>query len=483
MNILAKNLMKNFTKTLPFCLGVLTLPASATLYLDLEEDSIPVVSVSVMIPVGFQAYAAENSGIFNLLPEIFDQGSKNLDRKKFFEQMAGFGANSGISVQNESTIWTLDFPYIKDKDYSPMFQMLADQMAAPRFEEETLKLAKLKMTASLQASLDSDSSMVRTTAVRLRAFKDFASFPVLMDSLEKISLAQVQTAYGRDYLKAMDGWSGVVAPKDLLPIIEEGLTKIFPNLGSIKRGVKKTPLTFAARKTVNLKSYEAAIIIDRPDRTQTLTSYTWLKAGTTKNMKSALSQAFGNYVLAESGLNSYFGDEIRNKRGLAYAVGGIDDVYLGNTVIGLAANPQRARNSESTDVFGELVKNAYEEANVFPMMSADEWKTRFKSYQYDWILSERTADGRLARRASLIDGDVYPELALTSPSSWSIDQKDASEFFKKQFSGSSRILVLVGDAKELTPIIGKAFPSMKVIAVPYKEMLKTETYQKLISQF
>jgi len=128
------------------------------------------------------------------------------------------------------------------------------------------------------------------------------------------------------------------------------------------------------------------------------------------------------------------------------------------------------------------VKNAYDEAVVFSMMSPDEWKTRFKSYQYDWILSSRTPNGRLARRMSLVGGETHPGLALTDPADWKIGQKEATDYFKSTFEGSSRLLVIVGDAKELTPIVEKAFPSYKILPVPYRDLTQSATFKKLAEQ-
>jgi predicted Zn-dependent peptidase len=474
--------MKSAKSLFIIAAALMSVESRATLYFDLEKDSIPVISISVVLPAGFQAYRPEDSGVLNLLGEIFDQGALNVNRANFYKQMASFGANSSFAISNEATTWSLDFPYLKGKDYSPLFHLLAEQFRTPRFTDEALKLAKLKMGASLKASLDNDSSLVAGTASRIRAFKDFHSFPIMLDSLEKITLDKVKKSYEASFSKEMDGWAGVVGPESALPEIERGLKAVFPNLGDIKHGTKKSPLEFSARKPVELKPYNAAVIIDRPDRTQTLTSFTWLKPGIPSSLKSALAQAFGNYILSD-GLNSYFAEEIRTKRGLAYAVAGIDDVYLGQSITGLLANPQRARNAESTDVIGQLVKNAYEESNVFSLMSSSDWNTRFKSYQYDYILSQRTPDGRLGRRATVIEGDVYPGLALSSPDSWRMSAKEATQYFRERYEGSSRLLVVEGDAKELTPIVEKSFPNFKVIAVPYKDLLQTDTFQKLIMQF
>jgi predicted Zn-dependent peptidase len=456
--------------------------ARSTIFLDLEEDSIPVLSLTVSIPVGFQAYTPEDSGVLNHLPEIFDQGSADLPRDRFNQELARFGASTSFSVGNEISTWELGLPFEAGRDYSRLISILQSQYQAPRFQEDILKLTQLKLRSALQGSLDSDTALASGTSARLRALKDFNSFPILLDSIDRVTLEKVRTAFNTKFHQPFDIWVGAVGPKSALPMIEETIKKVFPNAGEIKKGILKEALKIPARREFKFDQYKTAIIIERADRTQTITSFTWLKKGLPEGFSESISQAFGNYVLYGSGIGSYFGDEIRTKRGLAYAIGGEDSVYLGHSVVGVMTNPQRAREAEALEVFSEILKNGFEDASVFSLMSPVEWKTQFRSYQYDTILSERTAPGRLSRRQALVIGEMDPEMALKDPEDWKASQKATTDYYKKRFAGSSRILVVVGDPKSLKPIIEKAFPYYKIFSVPYKSLLQTSTLQKIASE-
>ncbi len=466
-------------------LGIFSLASTlsgATLYLDHEVDSIPVVSVTVVIPTGSLAYTREEAGVLSLVTDIFDQGNSELDRENFYNELARFGANTSFSVGGETTTWSMGFPYQGDRDYSRLVKILASQFQSPRFNADSLKLSKIKLKSTLQSALDVDTSLVRITSNRLRAIRDFGVVPVTPDLVDGITLERVRSTFNNRYHREMDAWVGFVGPKEALPMVETALAEIFPRYGAIKRGILKTPLQLEARRKVDLAQYQTALIIDRKDRNQTVTSFTWLKEGTPKNFTDAISHNFGTYLLAGSGLNSFFGEEIRTKRGLAYAVGEIDDVYLGHSIVGILTNPQRARNAEATEVISDAIKNAYEDAGYFSVMDAKHWKVQFRSFQYNTILSERTADGRLYRRMLLAMGEMNPDFALSNSSSWKVTQKDAAQYYKSRFGGSSRILAMVGDVAELRPLIEKSFPYYKIISVPYRDLLQLKTLENLAKE-
>jgi predicted Zn-dependent peptidase len=455
--------------------GLAMTEVRADVHLDHEEHPIPLVELTVILPVGFEAKDPTESGAANLLSDIFEAGTMKLDRQAYLDKLAAFGASQDFTVSNQYSFWKLSFPYLPGKDYGPLASVLAENWREPRFTDESFKIARTKMEASLTGSLDSDMSLGVTTARRLVNKRDFGGNPLFIENLARLKLDTVKKVFDRDFRSSPEIWVGLVGPKETRPVVEQILRAVFAGQGEIKteRYLKKLPVKDA--DSSKLKPTRTAIIIDKPERNQVVTSFFAVAPEALEGDKE-LSFQFGNHILVDSGLGSIFGEEIRNKRGLAYSVSPLAAYYLGRPVLGFAANPVRNRADEAFTVFANLLQSSYETAEIFTQVPDEAWDRQWRSFRYAKTLEQSTPSGRLGERMAVVTGGLSPELYKMPIEKWDVTRKEASSLFRKQWKNSVVVMTVVGDAKELKPLVAKHFPGFETRVVNYKDTIRAAGY-------
>ena len=161
-----------------------------------------------------------------------------------------------------------------------------------------------------------------------------------------------QALLQRDFVGAEEIWAGVVAPQSSLGLVKTILTSVFAAEGTVVEGAEPRPLAVREVSAENLRAEHVFLIVDKPGRTQTITSVIAVSPRR-HDVEEELAADFGRHVLVDSGLGSIFGEEIRTKRGLAYSVMGVHAQYLGYPSLGVATNPLRPKSDEALDVIAE----------------------------------------------------------------------------------------------------------------------------------
>lgn len=450
--------------------------SQATVYFDQEEHPIPLMDLTVILPVGFEAASAEDAGAANLLSDILEGGTATLDRQAFMDKLASYGASTSFAVSNQYSYWKLSFPIVPGKNYDGLIQVLAENWQKPRFTEENFRSAWVKLDAGMKGSLDSDMSMGSATLRRWLNKKEFGGFPVFIDNLAKLKLDATKKVYARDFLGVKEVWAGLVGPKSAEELAKKIVQTVFAAQGKVEVGQHlewMKPVRAVNRDKA--KASKTILILDKPDRNQTVTAVLAVRPDFLKP-SDELPFSFGNHILVDSGLGSHFGDEIRNKRGLAYSVGGVSSFYLGMPVIGFAANPVRPRTDEAFGVFASLMKESFEVADLFEKLPAEVWNRQWQSFTFGKILDQSTPMGRLGERMSVVVGGTSPELYKKDVTDWKVKRDEVESFYRDQWKSSIVVMSFVGEAKEIQPLVAKHFPGYTVKVIPYKDSIKAATY-------
>lgn len=448
----------------------------AKIYYDHEVHPIPFVDVTVMLPVGFETTKADEAGAANLLSDILENGTEKLDRQAYLDRLASYGASGSFSVSNQYSYIRVSFPLLEGKNYDGLIQVLAENWQKPRWTADNFKIAVLKMEAALTGALDSDMSLGISTARRWVNKKEFGGNPVFLDNLKKLDMAKVKSVFESRFKSVSEMWVGVVGPEDAAPLVKKIVASMFPAQGEVIPGMHLEEM-----KSVNqvdsskAKVSKTAIIVDKPGRNQTVTSVTGIRLEEL-NPKDDLAFQFGNHILVDSGLGSLFGDEIRNKRGLAYSVSGVSSYYLSFPVLGFAANPVRDRTDEAFGVFAGLLKSSFDTASIFKEVPDELWDRQWKSFTYSRILDRSTPMGRLSERMSIVTGSQSADLYKTPVDDWKVSRGDIEKLFKNHWKDSIITLSFVGEAKELKPLVEKHFPGYSIKVMPYKDTILSTAF-------
>jgi len=451
--------------------------AQARVHIDFEPDPLPVVEITAVLPVGFEAREAADSGAANLLSDIFENGTVNRTRQQLLDAYGKYGASVDFAVSNQHSFLKLTFPVVEGTQYDGLVDLLSENWSSPRFDEESFRIARLKLESALKGSLDSDMGIGITAGRRLANRKIFGGFPVTLDALERLDLAKTRAIWDRDFKAAPDVWVGVVAPESSRALVKSLIAKVFQNQGKIREGRLLSPLAITPLKAKGLKAgAKTFLLVDKPGRNQAVVT---VMSVSDRPLADAAEVAFqfANHILVDSGLGSVFGEEIRTRRGLAYSVGGVVRNYLGYPSLGLATNPLRTKADEALGVIAGLLKDSYETGDVFAKLPEDAWKRQWQSFTFGRILETSTPSGRLSERMSVVTGNLSRATYESDPTTWSVSRKEAAASVQSIWKKSALIASVLGDAQELRPLLEKHFPGWEIVTIPYADTLRDKAYE------
>jgi predicted Zn-dependent peptidase len=451
--------------------------AQATIYLDQELDPLPLFSLQVMLPLGSLSPNPTEAAAFAVLSEIWDDGTERLEKQEYLDALMSYGASVSFGAGRETSSWTLSFPIVEGKNYQPLIELVKENWSQPRFTQESFEKAKVKLDSALKASLDSDMSMAALVGRRWIGIQDFRLYPLLLDGLKNLKLEDVQSVFSDRVIGAPDVWAGYVGPQSHLSLAEHVLKTVFTKQGPIKKGALERPLVQSPHLPSDFQGQKQVIIVEKPTRAQTVFFVMSVFHEFPSSYQKELAFHFGGHILGFSGLGSYFGDEIRNKRGLAYSVSPLQKFYLAKPAVGFLTNPVRERNEEALGVIADLLTAAYEESDIFKILPDDVWDRQWQSFRFGHILDNSSVGARLALRRSVVEGTLSPMLLKSRPNSWSLTREEISNYFREGWSDSSRVIVLVGESKELKPLVEKHFPSYQIKVMGLQETLMQKTYE------
>jgi|GEM_PF-969091 len=457
--------------------SLLSVSAQAYIYLDKELDPLPLFSLSVMLPVGSLSANPVEAAAIAIYSEILEDGTERLEKQEYVDALSSFGANIGFSVGRDSASWSVSFPVIKGKDYAPLVELAKENWTRPRLTEESFENAKVKLNAALQASLDNDMGLAAVVGRRWMGIQDFKLYPVMSDALKILTLADVKKVAETKFHSLENVWAGYIGPQGYEYQADMFLKSVFEKQGSIRRGEYKKSLLKQPQFPASHKGEKEAIIVEKSGRSQLVLFVTGVFPEFPSTFNKELSLHFGGHILGFSGLGSYFGDEIRNKRGLAYTVSPLQKFYLGKPAVGFLTNPVREKNVEAMEVISDLLKSAYEESDVFRVLPEDVWQRQWQSFRYGHILDNSSVAARLGLRRSVVEGELSSELQKSDPADWNVSRDDLARYFRDSWAESSRLIVVVGESKELKPLMKKHFPDYKVSVMGLQDTLLQKSYQ------
>ncbi len=477
-----KHSEKIFAKLFFLTLGVLGTTfysgnAKAKIYLDSENDPLPLFSLQVMFPKGMLSETQIQAASLALYSEILEDGTERLTKQEFLDAMMTYGASVSFGAGRETSGWSISFPIIEGKDYEPLINLVEENWKRPRLNNETVEKAKLKMEAALKGSLDSDMGLAAATGRRWLGINNFSLYPVLMDGLKGVSTTSIQGLAQAALAELPDVWAGYIGPKSHEKLAVTILNKVFSGYGKISKGALTRSLVQFAEKNQKEAATKTAVIVEKSGRSQTVVFTTGVFEEFPHDTREELALHFGGHILGFSGLGSYFGDEIRNKRGLAYSVSPLQKFFLGKPAVGFLTNPVREKQKEALAVISEVQTAAYSEADVFKVLSEEVWNRQWQSFKFGHILDNSSVAARLSLRKAVVEGELSPEFQRLEPKDWSITRDEIREYFMSNWAKATKVIVVVGDSKELKPLIAKNFPDYEIKVIKADDTLSEKAYK------
>ena len=281
--------------------------ANGITVLVLEQHFLPIVEIHALIKTGSAQDPADKAGLANLVASLLDEGTTTRTSKQLSEQIDFVG---GALEAKASEDFTTASARVLKKDIELGFTLLADMLQHPAFAKQEFERIRTQILGEM-ASDNDDPGHIAMKAFNQLVFHGHPyRWPVngTEETLHKITLADVQAFYGREY-----------SPSQIILTIvgditlEQATALTQTHFGAWKKGA------VAARNMKNPAPVERRTVqLIEKDLTQS--TIILGHAGIPRTHADFYTVTVMNYILGAGGFSSRLMDSIRDKQGLAYGI-------------------------------------------------------------------------------------------------------------------------------------------------------------------
>ena len=172
--------------------------ANGITVLVLEQHFLPIVEIHALIKAGSAQDPPDKAGLANLVASLLDEGTTTRTSKQQAEQIDFVG---GALEAKASEDFTTASARVLKKDIDLGFTLLADMLQHPAFHKQEFERIRTQLLGEM-ASDNDDPGHIAMKAFNQLVFHGHPyRWPVngTEETLNKITLADVQTFYGREY--------------------------------------------------------------------------------------------------------------------------------------------------------------------------------------------------------------------------------------------------------------------------------------------
>jgi zinc protease len=273
----------------------------------LEQHFLPIVEIHSLIKAGSAQDPPDKAGLANLVASLLDEGTTTRTSKQLAEQIDFVG---GTLEAKASEDFTTASARVLKKDIDLGFTLLADMLQHPAFHKQEFERIRTQILGEM-ASDNDDPGHIAMKAFNQLVFHGHPyRWPVngTEEALNKITLADVQAFYGREYSP-----SQVILTIVGDVTIEQATALVQTHFGAWKKG------TATARNTKKPSPIERRTVqLIEKDLTQS--TIVLGHGGIPRAHPDFYAVTVMNYILGAGGFSSRLMDSIRDKQGLAYGI-------------------------------------------------------------------------------------------------------------------------------------------------------------------
>ncbi len=269
-----------------------------------EDNSIPIISLSFTFEGGSSLDPVGKEGLINLMTSLMDEGTSKFDSKEIKQLMKSNGIKLNLKTSKNRVDGTFQ---VISSQRDQGFKLLAEILEKPSFKIAEIK----KVKDQLNSSIKIDKSNISTIANQ--KFDEFffknhrfsRNIKGTIDSLEKISREDLKKFHKKIFNtnSLHIGVAGDISEKE----IKKYIGIVFGNLPLSKpTNFEKFTNLPIGKKIVNIETPQSSVVFGHP--------------GISRNHKDYFSFRIANYVLGGGGFQSRLYKEIREKRGLVYSI-------------------------------------------------------------------------------------------------------------------------------------------------------------------
>src|SRR5215210_115111 len=266
----------------------------------LEQHFLPIVEIHTLIKTGSAQDPPDKAGLANLVASLLDEGTTTRTSKQLAEQIDFVG---GALEAKASEDFTTASARVLKKDIDLGFTLLADMLQHPAFYKQEFERIRTQLLGEM-ASDNDDPGHIAMKAFNQLVFHGHSyRWPVngTEETLHKITLADVQAFYGREY-----------SPSQIILTIvgditlEQATALTQTHFGAWKKGA----MTARYMKTPSPIERRTVQLIEK-DLTQS--TIILGHGGIPRTHHDFYAVTVMNYILGAGGFSSRLMDSIRDK--------------------------------------------------------------------------------------------------------------------------------------------------------------------------
>lgn len=330
-----------------------------------QDATVPLIAMEYAFGGGATQDPAGKSGVGNMVADLLDEGSGDLDSKTFHERLDRRAIELSFSSSRDNFRGSLRM--LRD-NRDEAFDLLRMALTSPRFEGTDVERIRAQILSGLRRETSNPSALASRKFLEV-AFGDHPYGRAANGTLE--SVPKIDVADLKDYVRR-------VLAKDTLRVAVVGdvdpatlgklLDKTFGGLPA-KASLTPVPDVEAAKPPER-----AFIPLDVPQ-----TVVTFGGPGVKRNDPNFMAAYVVNHILGGGSMSSRLYKEVREKRGLAYSVYqsllwiNHSAIFIGNT--GTRAD----RAGETVDAINKEIRRMAEDGPT--QQELDEAKSYLKGSQ------------------------------------------------------------------------------------------------------
>lgn len=273
----------------------------------LEQHFLPIVEIHALIKAGSAQDPPDKAGLANLTASLLDEGTSTRSSQALAEQIDFIGGSLEVKASED---FTTASARILTKDVALGFTLLADILLHPAFPKQEFDRVRSQILGELVSDNDDPGQ------VAMKAFNQlvFANHPYRWpvngteETLSKMTLADVQSFYTREYLPNQ---TILTIVGDIT--IAQATALVRAHFGSWRTA---PPPARSTKNPAVIKSKTVQLI----EKDLTQSTIMLGHGGISRKNPDFYAVTVMNYVLGAGGFSSRLMDAIRDKQGLAYGI-------------------------------------------------------------------------------------------------------------------------------------------------------------------
>jgi zinc protease len=311
-----------------------------------KDASLPVFSIQMLVSVGLKDDPSHLPGLSNIVGELLDRGTSQLDENQLADAFAEIGGEVSISTQNEYSLVSASALSIYRERLT---ELLWDCLQKSDFRDSELQKVKSQVQASIQKLIDNPSAYADYLANK-EYFKGhpFSNLAVgSMDSIKKIKRSDVLNHFKKSY-RPNNAFLAVVG--DFSDEFEKSLLARFESWEPKEHNLAQNiSLSSPKQRTLNF--------VSKPELAQTQIRYQL--HGIPRNHPDFLALRAANVVLGGS-FASRLNQKIRDDLGLTYSISSQFGFFQSFGVYNISTFTRNDKLAETVFQTDQLVKEFIE---------------------------------------------------------------------------------------------------------------------------